>query len=89
MTALAYMRRQQKLNSEFYPTHWLDVGRDWLKRRGYSTNINLRAIVAAAICSNVPYSSLSTWPHNIELGLARGDIAKPSNAWRDDVAPAV
>ena len=28
------------------------------------------------------YTPLNRWPFDVELGLARGDVSKPSNAWR-------
>ncbi len=82
LLALCYARRQQELNAGFYPTHWLDTSREWLRKQGYSTDISLRSFVAAAIASGVKYSPLDRFPFDVELGLARGDVSNPSNAWR-------
>ena len=82
LLALCYARRQPELNASFYPTHWLDTSREWLRKQGYGTDISLRSFVAAAIASGVKYSPLTRYPFDLEFSLARGDVSKPSNAWR-------
>ena len=79
---LCYARRQPKPNTQFYPVFWLDACRDWSRKQGYDTNISLRALVAGCVASGVAYTPLNRWPFDVELGLARGDVSKPSNAWR-------
>lgn len=77
-----FARRQPKPNTQFYPVHWLDVCREWLHKQGFGTDMSLRALVAGCVASGVTYTPLDRWPFDVELGLARGDVSKPSNAWR-------
>jgi hypothetical protein len=62
--------------------HWLDTCREWLKKQGFGTDVSLRALVAGCVASDVSFTPLDRWPFDVELGLARGDVSKPSNAWR-------
>lgn len=86
---LAFARRQKEPNKQVYPVFWLDACRDWLRKQGYDTNISLRALVAACVASGVTYTPLDRWPFDVELGLARGDVSKPSSGWKTVLANGV
>jgi hypothetical protein len=71
------------LNSEFYPTTLMDGARSWLKGQGYHSSLSLRAFLSSVIASgDIPYSDLSRFPWDIELGVTPvSERAQPSSKW--------
>lgn len=86
MLYLSFARKQPELNEQYYPTHWLDQGRDWLRSQAHDARMSLRDLVAAAVASGVAYSPLVRFPFDVALGLARGDVSRASNKWREVLA---
>jgi hypothetical protein len=82
LMAIAYFRRSPKLNSQFYPTYWMDAVRDWLKKQGYNPVISLSAFTAAAIGANVAHSMGERYPYDLEFGFQLGGLGKPTANWR-------
>jgi hypothetical protein len=70
------------LNSQFYPTYWMDAARDWLRRQGYNAVISLSAFTAAAIGANVVHSMGERYPYDLEFGFQLGGLSKPTCHWR-------
>ncbi len=82
MLYVAFVYRTEKLNNKISLALWSDQANAWLRGFNVRGGTSIKAIVAAAVCSNIKYTSLHRFPCDVELSIGTSTVARPTCGWR-------